>query len=69
MGSEMCIRDRLKTDKKEEMLDEDIEALIAERQQARKDKNFARADEIRDELLAKGIVLKDTREGVRWSRA
>ena len=59
----------LKTDKKEEMLDEDIEALIAERQQARKDKNFARADEIRDELLSKGIVLKDTREGVRWSRA
>ena len=59
----------LKIDKKEEMLDEDIEALIAERQQARKDKNFARADEIRDELLAKGIVLKDTREGVRWSRA
>ena len=59
----------LKTDKKEEMLDEDIESLIAERQQARKDKNFARADEIRDELLAKGIVLKDTREGVRWSRA
>ena len=59
----------LNTDKKEEMLDEDIEALIAERQQARKDKNFARADEIRDELLAKGIVLKDTREGVRWSRA
>ncbi len=59
----------LKTDKKEEMLDEDIEALIAESQQARKDKNFARADEIRDELLAKGIVLKDTREGVRWSRA
>ena len=51
------------------MLDEDIEALIAERQQARKDKNFARADEIRDELLAKGIILKDTREGVRWSRA
>jgi len=51
------------------MLDEDIEALIAERQQARKDKNFARADEIRDELLSKGIVLKDTREGVRWSRA
>ena len=51
------------------MLDVDIEALFAERQQARKDKNFARADEIRDELLAKGIVLKDTREGVRWSRA
>ena len=59
----------LKTEKKEEMLDGDIEALIAERQQARKDKNFARADEIRDELLAKGIVLEDTREGVRWKRA
>ena len=59
----------LKTDKKEEMLDEDIEALIAERQQARKDKNFARADEIRDELLTKGIVLKDTREGVRMEQS
>ncbi|MDO4965986.1 MAG: cysteine--tRNA ligase [Lachnospiraceae bacterium] len=55
--------------KEEEMLDADIEALIEERQQARKDKNFARADEIRDELLAKGIVLKDTREGVKWSRS
>ena len=57
------------TEKKEEVLDSDIEDMIAARQQARKDKNFARADEIRDELLAKGIVLKDTREGVRWSRA
>ena len=56
-------------EKKEEILDADIEALIEERQQARKDKNFARADEIRDELLAKGIVLKDTREGVKWSRS
>lgn len=55
--------------KKEEMLDSDIDALIEERQQARKAKNFARADEIRDELLAKGIVLEDTREGVRWKRA
>lgn len=59
----------LKAEKKEEILDEDIEKLIAERQQARKDRNFARADEIRDELLAKGIVLEDTREGVRWKRA
>ena len=50
-------------------IDDKLQALIDERQQARKDKNFARADEIRDELLAKGIVLKDTREGVRWSRA
>lgn len=59
----------LKVIKEEELLDEDIEALIAERQQARKDKNFARADEIRDELTAKGIILEDTREGVRWKRA
>ena len=56
-------------DKKAEMLDSDIEALIEERQAARKAKNFARADEIRDELLAKGIVLEDTREGVKWKSA
>ena len=56
-------------DKKAEMLDSDIEALIEERQAARKAKNFARADEIRDELLAKGIVLEDTREGVKCKRA
>lgn len=55
--------------KKEEMLDDEIDALIAERQQARKDRNFARADEIRDLLLSKGIILEDTREGVRWKRA
>ncbi len=57
------------TDKKEEMLDEDIEALIQERQAARKAKNFARADEIRQMLLEKGIILEDTREGVKWKRA
>ena len=51
------------------MLDEEIEQLIEERQAARKAKNFARADEIRDELAAKGILLKDTREGVKWTRA
>ena len=45
-----------------------IEELIEERTQAKKDKNFARADEIRDELLAKGIILEDTRDGVRWKR-
>ena len=56
-------------EKKEEMLDADIEALIEERQAARKAKNFARADEIRNELLSKGIVLEDTREGVKWKRA
>ena len=56
-------------EKKEEILDSDIEALIAERQAARKAKNFARADEIRDLLTEKGIILEDTREGVRWKRA
>ncbi len=55
-------------EKKEEILDSDIEALILQRQQARKEKNFARADEIREELLSKNIVLEDTREGVRWKR-
>ena len=52
-----------------EILDSDIEALIEERQAARKAKDFARADAIRDELLEKGIILKDTREGVQWKRA
>ena len=59
----------LEVDKEEELLDSDIEALIEERTAARKAKNFARADEIRDELLGKGIVLEDTREGVKWKRA
>lgn len=54
--------------KKEEILDEEIENLIAERQAARKAKDFARADEIRGLLLDKGIELKDTREGVKWKR-
>ena len=54
--------------KKEEILDKEIEKLIEERQAARKAKNFARADEIRDQLLEKGIILKDTREGVKWKR-
>ncbi|MCI8376299.1 MAG: cysteine--tRNA ligase [Lachnospiraceae bacterium] len=72
------LRNRLKTlcdilglivEKKEELLDADIEVLIEERQEARKAKNFARADEIRALLLEKGIVLEDTREGVKWKRA
>ena len=54
---------------KTEILAEEIEALIEERQAARKEKNFQRADEIRDILLEKGIVLKDTREGVKWTKA
>lgn len=53
----------------EEFLAGDIEALIEKRQEARKSKNFALADEIRDELLVKGIVLEDTREGVKWKKA
>lgn len=56
-------------EKEEELLAEDIEKLIEERQAARKEKNFKRADEIRNELLEKGIILEDTREGVKWKRA
>lgn len=66
MLSDIC---GLVVEKKEEMLDSEIEALIEERQAARKEKKFKRADEIRDELLLKGIVLEDTREGVKWKRA
>ena len=55
--------------KEAEILDEEIEKLIEERQMARKEKNFKRADEIRDELATMGIILKDTREGVQWKRA
>ena len=57
------------TEAKPELLDSDIEALIAERTAARKAKNFARADEIRAQLLDMGIVLEDTREGVKWKRS
>ena len=56
-------------DKQEEILDAQIEELIRERQEARKAKNFARADEIRDTLAVQGIILEDTREGVKWKRA
>ena len=59
----------LLVDKKEDTLDAEIENLIAERQTARKARNFIRADEIRDQLLAQGIILEDTREGVKWKRA
>ena len=57
------------TEKKADLLDADIEALINERQAARKARDFARADAIRNELLEKGIILEDTREGVKWKRA
>ncbi len=52
----------------DQMLDADIEALIEERQTARSNRDFARSDEIRDELASKGIVLEDTKDGVRWKR-
>ncbi len=55
-------------EREEEILEEEIENLIAERQAARKEKNFARADEIRAILSEKGIILEDTREGVKWKR-
>jgi cysteinyl-tRNA synthetase len=58
----------LETNKKEELLDEEIDQLIRDRINARKSKDFAKADEIRNLLIAKGIVLEDTREGVKWKR-
>lgn len=59
----------IEVSEEKEILEDEIERLIEERTNARKTKNFARADEIRQELLAKGIVLEDTREGVRWKRS
>ena len=58
----------IKTERKQEVLDSEIEELIAKRQAARKAKDFALADEIRGTLLNMGIVLEDTREGVKWKR-
>ncbi|MDE6747619.1 MAG: cysteine--tRNA ligase [Lachnospiraceae bacterium] len=66
MLSDIC---GLIVEKEAEILDSEVESLIQERQDARKSKNFARADEIRDTLLKQGIVLEDTREGVKWKRA
>lgn len=54
---------------KRSSLEEEIEKLIEERQRARKEKNFALADKIRDDLKARGIILEDTPQGVRWKRA
>jgi cysteinyl-tRNA synthetase len=48
--------------------DADIDALVAERTQAKKTRNFARADAIRNDLLAKGILIEDSKDGVRWKR-
>ena len=66
---ELCDVLGLIIEKEEELLDEDVENLIAVRQAARKAKNFARADKIRDQLSDMGIILEDTREGVKWKRA
>ncbi|AKL97076.1 cysteinyl-tRNA synthetase CysS [Clostridium aceticum] len=54
--------------KKEESIDQEIEELILKRQQARKEKNYQLADEIRDQLKSMGIVLEDTPQGIKWKR-
>jgi cysteinyl-tRNA synthetase len=59
----------IQVEQEEELLAEEVEQLIEDRQNARKSKDFAKADEIRNLLLEKGIILEDTREGVRWKRA
>jgi cysteinyl-tRNA synthetase len=51
-----------------EMLDSEVQSLIDERQEARRRRDFGRADEIRDELASRGIILEDTKDGVRWKR-
>ena len=68
MLEELCGVLGLITQKKEEALDSQVEEMIAARQKARKEKNFALADQIRAQLLEMGIVLEDTREGVKWKR-
>ena len=57
------------TEAADEALDAELQALVDERQAARKARNYARADEIRAELAARGILLEDTKEGVKWKRA
>jgi cysteinyl-tRNA synthetase len=55
-------------DEQREMLDSEVQSLIDERQEARRRRDFGRADEIRDELASRGIILEDTKDGVRWKR-
>ncbi|HLR41257.1 MAG TPA: DALR domain-containing protein, partial [Virgibacillus sp.] len=59
----------IELEQEKELLDEEIEALIQERTEARKNRNFARADEIRDLLKDKDIILEDTAQGIRWKRS
>lgn len=66
--SRLCDVLGILTERRGQVLDEEIEQMIADRQQARKNKDFARADEIRAKLLDMGIILEDTREGVKWKR-
>jgi cysteinyl-tRNA synthetase len=55
-------------DEQREMLDSEIQNLIDERQEARRRRDFNRGDELRDELASRGIILEDTKDGVRWKR-
>ena len=64
----MCIRDSLYEEKEAGDEESEIDALVAERTEARKEKNFKRSDEIRDLLAAKGVVIEDTPQGPRWKR-
>ena len=66
--AELCDVLGIILEEKQESADAEIEELIAQRQAARKNKDFAKADEIRDRLLSMGIILEDTREGVKWKR-
>ncbi len=68
MFDELCEVLGIVYNRKTESLDDEVEALIAQRTQARKDKNWAEADRIRDELKAMGIVLEDTAQGVKWHK-
>ena len=66
--TELCSVLGVKAKEEKEDLSEKVEALIKERAEARKEKNYKRADEIRDELKAMGIVLEDTSSGVKWKK-
>ena len=59
----------IKIDRKKEILDSDVEKMINERNKARTNKDFKKADEIRDSLKDMGIILEDTKEGVKWKRS
>jgi cysteinyl-tRNA synthetase len=53
---------------RQSLTDESIDALVAERTQAKRQRNFARADQIRNELAEKGVIIEDSKDGVRWKR-